>query len=1497
MQKIYHYLFAPRFTLNRFQLNLVGLFFISIGLVAGSYLTLKGITKIFAAPAPWTQTDWSSGVGASTTNQYSSASSIDATTTAGQLTLTNTEKLTNTDFETNLTSWDSFSATGGTITTSGGYTIHTFTSSGTFTPNGAANVEYLVVGGGGGGGGGSQTGGYTGGGGGGAGGLLSGSLAVTSSALTVTIGAGGSGGVFSITDNSGVSGSNSTFSTVTALGGGGGGAGGDLANAARIGKSGSSGGGSGYRSLVGGSGTAGQGFTGGSAGSQEQGSGGGGGAGAVGGTGLQTPYQYMGGAGGVGLSSSISGTSIVYAGGGGGGGLFLGTYLGHGGNAGTGGGGIGGYNVSSVGVYSGTNGAANSGGGGGGGTRHSVSNVGGNGGSGTVIIRYPALTATRDTITTYTSSAGSAKLVNGDTALDFTQAVNVGDTNTYNLTAYVYTTGAAVSSADAELFYNGATLPTTYTSVGSGWYKLSGTLTGANASRNYGVQVKANKTVYVDNFSLNSYASSGTLTSNIFDSNVGGSYWGILTYNSSGSTVTVKARSSNSSTMSGATAFSSCTAISSGSDISSNNCMTDGQQYIQYQITLTSADTSATPTVNDISTAFSPYDIIAPPTNASSITMATASSGGRSVASNDWNNAVSPYFSWTAGEDDGGGSGLKGYCVYLGATPSSDPSTTAGLLTNSPVATTGTTCGFITSSTTLDLSSASYLSSALVSGTTYFVDMKAIDNGNNVFTGSSASFQFRQDATSPTNVTSISTPGSSFSNVVDMSFTWPITGGTAASDSNSGVLGYQYQINSNSGAWLGTQTDSLCSVSYIPAATATYALTNAQDGAGIVAGNNTVYFRTVDTACNTSSSSTHRTGLLLYGGAAPTFGGSDAVTVAPSTSTSNSFAFSWPAATPGSGRSITHYYYMVNTAPPSTLATITSNTATYIDTSTARTVAARTMSGAVKGSNTVYVVAVDDQSNYSPSNVITGTFTLNSTLPDPPTNVSASDASIKASSLWRASLAWGAPAYTGTGSLTYKVQRGTDGVTWTDVTTTSGTAYVDTVATSSKFYWRVGSYDTSSASIAAPSYTNAVTLTPKGTFSAPADLSSGPTVSAITTKKATITWATSRTSDSKISYGTASDTYGSVDASSTDQVTAHSIILSNLSAGTTYYYKAKWSDEDGNTGTSAEKTFSTSPKPSIKEATAKNIGLTSAIVQFTTNGASSVKIYYGKSTSFGAVKAISTSTAETTYTEELASLDDGTKYYYKINTFDSDGSEYEGDTNSFQTLPRPKISNVRVQQVSNTAQSTLLVSWTTNTEASSIVTYFPEGDVGAARDEVNVALLKGEHKLILRGLLPQTNYSLIVRGRDKIGNEAVSDIQKVTTATDTRPPQISELKVEGSNVSIASSTGQEQQAQLVVSWNTDEPSTSQVEFGEGTGTTYAQKTQEDSSAATNHLVIISGLTPSKVYHLRALSKDKVGNQGISIDMVAITPKATDNAFNLVIQNLQEVFGFLGGLNK
>lgn len=902
-----------------------------------------------------------------------------------------------------------------------------------------------------------------------------------------------------------------------------------------------------------------------------------------------------------------------------------------------------------------------------------------------------------------------------------------------------------------------------------------------------------------------------------------------------------------------------------------------------------------------------PLDVTEPVTNASNISMQSASDG-HVIPEGGWSNSFAPYFSWDSGSNEEGDPDLKGYCLYLGTEATEDPGNhlsqygTSGMLINSPVETFGTDCQFIVSGTSLDLSAGEFLSSSFVNGETYYLRIKAIDNAGNTYNGGqvdgsgAASFAFSFDGQEPNNVNYINPASGTFNNVVDMNFSWPESGGAASSDIHSGVLGWQYAIN-NTSTWSGSETHATLGIDYIPNTfEQPYYLTEEHDGASIQIGDNVIYFRTVDAAGNVSSPATYRTGSLAYGGDAPLFAGDAVVAVTPSTNTSNAFALSWPEAEPAEGRSIYQYYYMVNTTPPVTLATLTSNPGTYIPTSNT-SVAAGMLPGAQKGSNTVRVVAVDDEGNYSPSNYISGSFTLNSDSPDPAKNLTVSDASVKAASLWRASLAWDHPDYQGTGDLTYTVQRSSDGSTWTTITTTSGTAFVDTVGDSRQYYWRVGTSDTTTDSIASPSYTNAVTLTPKGSYTDPATLTSGPSAEKITTRKAEISWTTNRESDSKVAFGTKSGEYFDEEPSNSDQVTDHTIKLTNLLPGTTYYYKARWTDEDGNTGESEEKRFSTAPAPTVTDPQATQIGLSSAILRYTVKGASSVKIYYGKSTSFGGVIEVATSTQEVTLTTELTELEDGSLYYYKINPVDSEGFEYEGQALTFETMPRPRITGVRLQEVAGSAQTTVLVSWTVNTPLSAIVSYYPIGQPERVQDQVDVEMRPGTRQMVISGLLPQEQYQLVVKGRDRVGNEAVSDTFNFTTATDTRPPQIINLKVVGGTIPPVGFAAGDIKAQLVVTWDTDEPSTSQVEFGAGTSGSYSQKTQEDGNLTTNHTVIISGLTPSQVYHLRAMTKDAAGNQAQSIDITTIAPKATRSAFDLVIANLSAAFGFLGFLKQ
>jgi len=254
---------------------------------------------------------------------------------------------------------------GGVVTSSGGNTIHTFTTSGTLSPLNSLTASSLVVAGGG---------GASWAGGGGAGGYRTGSGITidTNSIYLVTVGAGGAQAVSGVGNN----GSDSVFNAITSAGGGYG-----RYNVSAVSAgSGGSGGGIGGQA---GTQTAGSGNTPSTSPSQGNnggtgsgsGGGGGGGASAVG----QSIASTTGGNGGAGSANPITGSTtgelsggIYYLAGGGGGGAS-----GAGGTGGAGGGGAGSTTV-------GTAGTANLGGGGGGGWN----NNGGNGGSGVVIISY-----------------------------------------------------------------------------------------------------------------------------------------------------------------------------------------------------------------------------------------------------------------------------------------------------------------------------------------------------------------------------------------------------------------------------------------------------------------------------------------------------------------------------------------------------------------------------------------------------------------------------------------------------------------------------------------------------------------------------------------------------------------------------------------------------------------------------------------------------------------------------------------------------------------------------------------------------------------------------------------------------------------------------------------------------------------------------------------------------------------------------------------------------
>lgn len=190
--------------------------------------------------------------------------------------------------------------TGGVVSTDGGYTIHTFETSGTLTIAGGTltNVDCLLIAGGG-----SAYNRGTYRAGGGAGGVLENfNIDLPAGSYPVVI-----GGAFA----------NSTFNGQTAIKGG---AAGFFQTA---GSRGGSGGGSTvagptHRYIPAGQGIQGQGFNGGQGGLKGYPQGSAGGGGGAGGAGYQGGIDFgKPGAGGPGIPSTITGTEVWYAGGGG----------------------------------------------------------------------------------------------------------------------------------------------------------------------------------------------------------------------------------------------------------------------------------------------------------------------------------------------------------------------------------------------------------------------------------------------------------------------------------------------------------------------------------------------------------------------------------------------------------------------------------------------------------------------------------------------------------------------------------------------------------------------------------------------------------------------------------------------------------------------------------------------------------------------------------------------------------------------------------------------------------------------------------------------------------------------------------------------------------------------------------------------------------------------------------------------------------------------------
>ncbi|MBU1110960.1 fibronectin type III domain-containing protein [Patescibacteria group bacterium] len=365
----------------------------------------------------------------------------------------------------------------------------------------------------------------------------------------------------------------------------------------------------------------------------------------------------------------------------------------------------------------------------------------------------------------------------------------------------------------------------------------------------------------------------------------------------------------------------------------------------------------------------------------------------------------------------------------------------------------------------------------------------------------------------------------------------------------------------------------------------------------------------------------------------------------------------------------------------------------------------------------------------------------------------------------------------------------------------------------------------------------------------------------ITLTTADITWTTNENTDNIVAYGTATSSLSYMAGSNASSTTAHTVSLSNLTPGTTYYYQVQSRDSSGNITIddnggsfySFTATADVTP-PVISNVEVPVIDQSSATITWTTDEAAKSQVEYSLNSD---LSSSATTTEITDLRQEhsviISSLTTETTYYYRAISRDASSNPGYSSIQSFTTdsaaggdVTAPTI--ISGPTVSGITLTSAIISWTTNESASSIVDYGISGSLGSIAGSASVS--GTSHSVTLSNLSGGTKYYYQVRSFDAAGNTVIgkngANYYDFTTLADTTGPVIS--GVAASTVSDTSAT---------ITWNTDELSTSQVVYG--VSTTYGSQTTEDSTLTYQHSVTIAGLERETTYYYKVISKDAANN--------------------------------------
>ena len=375
------------------------------------------------------------------------------------------------------------------------------------------------------------------------------------------------------------------------------------------------------------------------------------------------------------------------------------------------------------------------------------------------------------------------------------------------------------------------------------------------------------------------------------------------------------------------------------------------------------------------------------------------------------------------------------------------------------------------------------------------------------------------------------------------------------------------------------------------------------------------------------------------------------------------------------------------------------------------------------------------------------------------------------------------------------------------------------------------------------------------------------TASGIMSGSATINWTTDQSSSSQVEFG-ATTAYGTMTALASALVRSHSVTLTGLAPNTTYNFAVMSVNSAGGTTVSANFVFSTTSVVITSTITrvggaAKNTGSsanpTSLSIPYSSSNGNTVVAVCALGSTSSSISSITDSGSTWTF---QAGVNNGTSVRSEIWSTGAAGSvasasftiNINGGTPASCALEEyAGVLNLGATAVAQAISGNISVSLTTQNANNYVVAGLGANSYSGYNATSGAIWQSG-------GLTQNqgNNYVEMALCDNTAATPGAVTCSSVAASAPWAAPAL-ELRAAGSltiPVISAVTSGGITATSATITWTTDQPSSSQVEYG--TTTAYGSQSTMNASSVTSHSVTLTGLTANTTYDYAVMSANSAG---------------------------------------